>query len=172
MNTTPDATPDPSAGGVSCPTPDADTQPYWDALASGGLHLQRCLGCRRFQHFPAPICSSCGSFELEFAAVSGRGSVETFVVIEHITNPVFAARAPITAAWIALPEQDGLRVFADIVGCAPGEVHIGMPVELALDRAAFAPTPEYPDPPPLPRFRPSPVGSGGSPPDPSAFSAG
>jgi uncharacterized OB-fold protein len=142
--------------GLPVPTPDADSQPYWDALAAGELRLQRCLGCGRFQHFPAPICSTCGCFELEFARVSGRGTVESFVVIEHTTNPVFTARAPITAAWIELPEQAGLRVFGDIQGCAPEQVRVGLPVELVLDHEAFAPTAEHPDPPPLPRFRPVP----------------
>ena len=144
-----------ASAGLPLPTPDADTQPYWDGLATGELNLQRCVSCRRFQHFPAPICSTCGSFDLEFAPVSGRGTVESFVVIEHTTSPVFAARAPITAAWIELPEQAGLRVFGDIEGVAPDQVHIGMPVELVLDHDAFAPTPEHPDPPPLPRFRPT-----------------
>lgn len=125
------------------PSPDRDSQPYWDGLAAGELRIQRCRDCRRFQHFPAPICSSCWSFDLGFEAVSGRGTVETFVVIEHTTNPVFAARAPITAAWIELPEQPGLRVFADVIGGA----QVGLPVELVIDHEAC----ELP----LPRFRPA-----------------
>jgi len=134
------------------PSPDPDSRPYWEGLAEGELRIQRCRDCRRYQHFPAPICSYCWSFDLGFEAVGGRGTIETFVVIEHITGPAFTGRAPITAAWVELAEQPGLRVLADVVGGAG--VRVGTPVELVLDRDAWAPTAEHPDPPPLPRFRP------------------
>lgn len=141
---------------LPAPTPDQDSRPYWDGLAEGELRIQRCRECRRFQHFPAPICSSCWSFDLGFEAVSGRGTIETFVVIEHTAGPTFAARAPITAAWVELPEQAGLRVLADVIGdrLPAAAIQVGTPVELVLDRNAWAPTAERPDPPPLPRFRP------------------
>ncbi len=89
--------------------------------------------------------------EVEFELVSGRGSIETFVVIGHATSPVFSSRTPYVVAWVALPEQAHLRVLGDVVGCAPEEVRIGLEVEVVIDRIetddgqAVA----------LPRFRPA-----------------
>jgi uncharacterized OB-fold protein len=108
--------------------PTALTQPYWDAAAAGRLAIQRCGSCRRFVHFPRPRCPGCGSAELSFEPVSGKGTVETFTVIHRSFVPGF--EGPYVAAWIALPEQEGLRAFGNVTGCSPNEVSIGMPVEV------------------------------------------
>lgn len=136
---------------IPLPSPDADTQPYWDGVEAGELRLQRCRACRRFQHFPAPICGMCGSFDLGFEAVSGRGAVETFIIVHHVASPAFADRVPYPVAWMELPEQAHLRVLADLVDCRPEDVRIGLQVELVVDRSAYG---DDPDAVPLPRFRP------------------
>jgi uncharacterized OB-fold protein len=106
------------------------TQPYWDAAARGQLALQRCNACRRWIHFPEPTCPTCGSDDLTFEPVSGEGTVETFSVIHKSFVAEFAGRAPYVIAWIALPEQAGLRVFGNVTGCPPDDVTIGMAVEV------------------------------------------
>lgn len=136
---------------IPLPEPDADTQPYWDGVAAGELRIQRCRDCLRFQHFPAPICGSCGSFDLGFDTVSGRGTVESFVVIAHVISAAFADRAPYPVAWIELPEQPHLHVLSDVVDCAPDAVHIGLEVEFVVDRGAYG---DRDGAVPLPRFRP------------------
>ncbi|NKQ56172.1 hypothetical protein HFP15_25155 [Amycolatopsis sp. K13G38] len=136
---------------IPLPAPDADTQPYWDGVAAGELRIQRCRDCRRYQHFPAPICAACGSFDTSFEPVSGRGAVESFVVVHHATSPAFAARAPYAVAWIELSEQAHLRVLSDIVGCSPDDVHIGLEVELVVDHKGDGPEGISIA---LPRFRP------------------
>lgn len=108
--------------------PTALTRPYWDAAAEGRLAIQRCGSCRRWVHFPRPRCPSCGSAALAFEPVSGKGKVETFTVIHRSFVPGF--EGPYVAAWIALPEQEGLRAFGNVTGCAPDEVTIGMAVEV------------------------------------------
>lgn len=108
--------------------PTALTAPYWAAAAEGRLVIQRCGACRRWVHFPKPRCPHCGGADLAFEPVSGRGTIETFTVIHRSFVPGF--EGPYVAAWVALPEQDGLRTFANITGCPPDEVRIGMPVEV------------------------------------------
>lgn len=68
-----------------------------------------------------------------FEPVSGKGQVETFSVIHRSFVPAFAERTPYVIAWIGLPEQPGLRVFANVTGCDPSEVAIGMKVELYFE---------------------------------------
>jgi hypothetical protein len=97
------------------------------------LVIQRCRACRRWIHFPEPICPSCGTADFTFEPVSGEGRIETFSVIHRSFVPAFAERTPYIIAWIGLPEQEGLRVFANVTGCDPAEIAIGMPVELCFE---------------------------------------
>ncbi|EHB59225.1 protein of unknown function DUF35 [Mycolicibacterium rhodesiae JS60] len=119
---------------IPIPTADADTLPYWEGLANAELRIQRCRHCRRFQHFPAPVCSTCCGMELDFEPVSGSGRIETFVVVGHATSPVFASRTPYVVAWVELPEQPHLRVLGEVIGYAPEEVRIGLDVDVVIDR--------------------------------------
>jgi uncharacterized OB-fold protein len=107
-------------------------QPYWDAAARGELAIQRCRACRHWIHFPEAACPACASADLAFEPVSGQGKVETFSVIHKSFVPEFQGREPYIIAWIALPEQPGLRVFGNIVG-APEDVSIGMAVEVCFE---------------------------------------
>src|SRR4051794_33420648 len=114
--------------------PTALTAPYWAAAADGKLVIQRCRACRRWVHFPRPRCPRCGGAELAFEPVSGQGRVETFSVIHRPFVAGFEADAPYVVAWVALPEQEGLRTLGNVTGCAPDEVTIGMPVEVWFEQ--------------------------------------
>jgi uncharacterized OB-fold protein len=106
---------------------------YWDGAARGELVIQRCRGCARWIHFPEPVCPSCGGTDFSFEPVSGQGTVETFSVIHRSFVPAFADRVPYVIAWVGLPEQAGLRVFANVTGCGPDQVAIGMAVEVCFE---------------------------------------
>ena len=107
------------------------TRPYWDAIAQGVLALQRCSACRHWVHFPEPCCPSCGGHVLHFEPVNGIGVVESFSVIHRSFVEGFGAE-PYVIAWIALPEQAGLRLMTNIVSCSIEEITIGSAVTLCL----------------------------------------
>jgi uncharacterized OB-fold protein len=120
------------------------TQPYWDGAARGELVIQRCVACHKWIHFPEPTCPACGSDDVSFEPVSGQGKVETFSVIHRSFVAEFAGRTPYVIAWIGLPEQAGLRVFANVTGCPPEEVAIGMDVEVFFEgRDGHAALPDF-----------------------------
>jgi uncharacterized OB-fold protein len=112
------------------PQPNALTRPYWEAAARGELVIQRCARCRRWIHFPELRCPACGSKELGYERVSGSGTVESFTVVHRSFAPGFETDGPYAVAWIALPEQAGLRTMANVTGCPADEVRAGMPVEV------------------------------------------
>jgi uncharacterized OB-fold protein len=118
-------------------------QPYWDGAARGELVIQRCTVCAHFIHFPEPICPACGAADFTYEPVSGQGRVETFSVIHRSFVAAFADRTPYVIAWIALPEQEGLRAFGNVTGCAPDEVAIGMAVEVFFEDRDGRPTPNF-----------------------------
>ena len=131
------------------PEPDELTAPYWDGARKGKLCVQRCLQCDTFQHFPAPVCSTCGSFDLNWELVSGKGIIYSYTVVWHPLMPQFADLVPYVCAWIELPEQPNLRVLANILESDGSNIEIGMAVEVDfVERGSFK----------LPQFRSVPLG--------------
>ncbi|TDE22787.1 hypothetical protein E1295_46195 [Nonomuraea mesophila] len=98
--------------------------------ANGELVIQRCTGCDRRSHLPEPACPWCGTRDFRSEPVSGDGVVHTFTVVHRSFAPGYQGREPYVAAWVDLP--DGPRVFGHVVGCAPEEVRVGMPVHVTF----------------------------------------
>jgi uncharacterized OB-fold protein len=105
-----------------------ENEHFWTGGAEGELRILRCQACGHWIHPPAPICPMCLSRELAPEAVSGRAVVHTFTVNWQPWIPTFDP--PYVVAIVALPEQEGLRLTTNIVGCEPDEVVIGMEVEV------------------------------------------
>jgi uncharacterized OB-fold protein len=123
---------------------DETAAPYWSAATARRLEIQRCRSCARWIHFPAPSCPACGSAELGFEPVSGVGVVDTFTVVHRAFAPEVADEVPYAVGFVELPEQRGLRVFADFVGIAPHDVRIGLPVVVTFtDRDPWGLVPSF-----------------------------
>ena len=111
----------------------------------GELVLQRCRSCGALQHRPRALCVSCLSDAIEHFVASGRGTVHSFTVTHQNQAPGFREACPYVLAYVAL--EEGPRLLTNVVGCDPGQVRIGLPVQLE-----FAPTEgEFP----VPVFRPA-----------------
>ncbi|HYF44946.1 MAG TPA: bifunctional MaoC family dehydratase N-terminal/OB-fold nucleic acid binding domain-containing protein [Acidimicrobiales bacterium] len=111
------------------------------------LLIQRCSACGTLRHPPEPMCPACQSPEWDTVEASGRGTVYSYVVAHYPQIPAFDYPLPIGLVEL----EEGTRLVADLVGVEPGDVHVGMPVEVE-----FA---DHDDDLTLPQFRPS--GSGG-----------
>ncbi len=120
-----------------------ENRPFWDATRRHELRLQRCGDCGRFRYPPAPVCPGCLSETTEWAPVSGRGTVSTWVVFHRRYFDAFADDIPYNVVQVQLDE--GPRLTANLVGVPNDEITIGMPVEVVFDDV----TPEIS----LPRFR-------------------
>lgn len=125
--------------------PDETTRPFWDACLKRELRLQRCAGCGRFRQPPSPGCPHCGSPRSDWPLLSGRGTVFSFTIVHHAALPSLLADVPYAVIVVEPDEAPGARVISNLLGTAPGEVAIGMRVEVAWDevRADLV----------LPRFR-------------------
>jgi len=128
------------------PVPDDLSRPYWDGARGGALVIQRCAGCGVYVHYPKPACPRCAHAGLRPTPVSGRGTVYTFTVSHYVGAPGFEDETPYVIALVELEEQPGLRLVANLRGCAPADVRVGMPVEVLFEPV----TPEVT----LPQFRP------------------
>jgi uncharacterized OB-fold protein len=107
------------------------------------LHFQRCSACRTFRHVPREMCAECNSFEWEWVASTGKGTVFTWTVIERALHPAFADATPM--APVVVEMEEGVRLLANMLDCPPAELAMGMPVEIAYEAVTDEVT--------LPRFR-------------------
>ena len=105
-------------------------QPFWDSLKRHCAELQRCDTCGRFRFIPSERCP-CGSTEYTWTPVNGTGDVYTYTVVHRAPTPAYQALAPYVIAHVTLDE--GPRLISTLGGCDPGDVRVGMPVELAYD---------------------------------------
>ena len=103
-----------------------DNAPFWDADEERLLVAQRCARCGRLRHPPRPMCPECHSLDVEVTTLSGRGVVYSYAVLHHPQHPAF--EYPVLAALIDLDE--GVRVVSNLVGVAPDELRIGVPVQV------------------------------------------
>jgi hypothetical protein len=127
------------------PRLDEETRGYWEACARHELYVQRCRGCRTWRFPPRALCPACLSSATEWVRASGRGTVYSFTVTHQNQAPGFRERLPYVLAVVQL--EEGVRLMTNVVGCEPGAVHIGMPVEVTWDDV----TPELA----VPVFRPA-----------------
>jgi uncharacterized OB-fold protein/acyl dehydratase len=116
-----------AAAPVLRPAVSPDTEFFWAGTAAGELRVQRCADCGARRHPPGPRCPSCGTLAAdprEYVVAAGTGEVYSYVVHHH--PPVPGKKLPIVIALVQLPE--GVRMTGELLGAAPGEVRIGLPV--------------------------------------------
>jgi len=115
---------------------------YWEAARRHELAVQRCTACGVLRHYPQERCPECLSAAVEWATLSGRGRIYTYVVAHAAFHPFFQDRLPYVVATIDL--EEGVRVVSDLDEPADA-IQIGVPVEVFFEELEGEIT--------LPRFR-------------------
>ena len=77
------------------------------------------------------VCPYCHSNEWAPAEVSGRAVIAGFTINEHTWLPTFPP--PYVIAIVAIEEDDRVRLTTNIVGCEPGDVYVGMKVQVRFE---------------------------------------
>lgn len=102
---------------------------WWEAIDAGKLLIQKCSSCGELRHPPRPMCGKCQSTKWESLEASGRGSVHSYTVLHHPIIPGY--EFPLAVALIDL--EEGTRIVANVKGCEPDDIHIGMKVECVFE---------------------------------------
>ncbi|OGA57629.1 MAG: hypothetical protein A3G81_03895 [Betaproteobacteria bacterium RIFCSPLOWO2_12_FULL_65_14] len=131
--------------GKPVPVPDADSRPFWDGCREHQLRIERCADCGTARFPPSGMCPHCRSSRREWITASGRGTVFSWIVVRHpVPKEMYAGEVPYVVALVEL--EEGVRMPTNIVGCEPGAIRAGMPVEVVFEDVSADVT--------LPRFRP------------------
>jgi uncharacterized OB-fold protein/acyl dehydratase len=105
-----------------------DTQWWFDGCKEGKLLVQRCTACGTLRHPPGPACAECHSFEWDTVEASGRGTVYSFVVVDHPQVPSFDYPLPVVLVEL----EEGTRLVSNLVGVDVDDIEIGMAVVCEL----------------------------------------
>ena len=98
-------------------------------IAADTLCIQRCGDCGQWRHPPRRLCPSCYSAQSSYQAVSGRGSVYSFVVSHRSRDLGWQEQVPYTTLLVEL--EEGARVLA-ATSISPDRVSIGQQLNLRI----------------------------------------
>jgi len=121
-----------------------DGAPYWEGCRRGELRAQRCTACGHLRWPPAVLCPKCLAEGGEWIALSGRGTIFSWIVVHRPQHPAFFGDVPYNVAIVELDE--GPRLHTNVVECANEDLRIGLPVEVVFQKVDDEVT--------LPKFRP------------------
>jgi uncharacterized OB-fold protein len=127
---------------VRPPVDSPDDRYFWDGVRQHRLLIQRCAGCGTLRHPPSPMCGRCGSTEWDTVESSGQGTVYSWIVSHHPTEP---DAEPRIVVLVDLPE--GVRVVANLLDVEWPEIRNGMAVVVCFET--------FEDDVVLPQFRPA-----------------
>lgn len=131
--------------GFLLPPLDASNAPFWEGTRAGELRVPRCNGCGLHLFPPRPMCPGCRGTDIPWVAVSGEGTIWSFVAPHPPLLPEFAELAPYNVIVVSLAEDPTLRMVGNLVNepgdaldaVDPAGIEIGAPV-----RVVFAPVSE------------------------------
>jgi uncharacterized OB-fold protein len=99
------------------------------ALDPPRLLGSRCAACVTTTFPPRGFCPTCRTAEgLQRVELAGKGRVHSYTVVRQAPLGV---EVPYVLAWVDLP-SDQVRLMSTVVGIAPEEVLLDLPVELEL----------------------------------------
>ncbi len=109
---------------------DHDNAWWWEGLERGKLLIQRCKSCATLRHPPRPMCGVCQSTQWDTVESSLEGEVYSYTELHYPRFPGYPS--PLLCAVVQL--REGTRLVANLAGCAPEQVHIGMKVRGKVER--------------------------------------
>ncbi|MCB1688080.1 MAG: bifunctional MaoC family dehydratase/OB-fold nucleic acid binding domain-containing protein [Halioglobus sp.] len=107
-----------------------DNKWWWEACDAGKVLIQRCKNCQTLRHPPRPMCGECQSMEWDSIESTLEGEILSHTQIHHPKIPGY--QYPLICAVIKLAE--GTNFMANVVGCEPSDVHIGMKVKGVVEQ--------------------------------------
>ncbi len=113
------------------PLPDTDlelTRPFWQAAERHELVIPRCVGCGAYNWYPRADCQRCGNVDMPWTAVSGRGVLFSWAIVETPLAKPFADLVPYVSALVALDEAPEVRLVSRLVDCDPTRLCFDQPL--------------------------------------------
>lgn len=122
------------SGGAGRPLPrlTPENEFFWTSGADGRLRIRECESCAALIHPPQPVCRYCRGTRMGVRPVSGFATLIGFTVNHRFSLP--GLPAPYVVAQVALEDDPRVRLTTNAVGCDPGDLELGMRMEVVFER--------------------------------------
>jgi uncharacterized OB-fold protein len=114
------------------PVPNDLDKPFYDACNEDRLVVQYCASCARYQFPPRIACTKC-SGAVSWQQVSGRGRVQSRVVVHDTPISSLIPDQPFNVATIALDEEPEVIMLSHLPGTPVDQVPIGAAVQVIFE---------------------------------------
>ena len=94
------------------PTTDAESQPFWEALAQRRIVVQQCGVCHRRRCPRLPACPYCAASLGTDVEIAGTGVIYSFVRVHRPLTPAFVGETPYSVATVDL--DGGARIIGRV----------------------------------------------------------
>jgi len=128
------------------PSPTALDAPFWQAAKAGELRLQKCVDCGNVWYPPSFGCPRCLSDNYEWAKMSGKGKIWSWVVFHQLYFQSFSEDIPYNVIVVQL--EEGPLMISNMVEVKNENIRCDMPVEVVFDSVTSDIS--------LPKFKPAP----------------
>lgn len=114
------------------PLVDVWNRPFWEAAHRDELVMQQCSDCEHMFFPPGPVCPGCQSKALKWVPVSGRGTVESWVVFHQLYFKAFEPELPYNVAMVRL--EEGPLLMSNVLDIDNAELKRGLRVKVVFDK--------------------------------------
>jgi uncharacterized OB-fold protein len=111
------------------PEVDPDNERFWSAVDRSVLLVWSCADCGGRFLPPLPGCPDCGSVRVAATTATGRGTIESWIVVHRPLAPEFAGDVPYVVGAVRLDE--GARIFGRVEEVDSATMREGLPVRFA-----------------------------------------
>jgi uncharacterized OB-fold protein len=121
------------------PVPTRVDRPFWESGRDGVLRLQRCTPCGHLFFPPGRRCVACGSRELEWTALSGRGTLWSWVVF----HKQYFDDLPPPYVVVRVKLEEGPFLMTNLVDTRGREPEIGAALRVVFEPAGRLYLPQF-----------------------------
>jgi uncharacterized OB-fold protein len=121
------------------PVPTEVDRPFWEAGRDGVLRMQRCQPCGHLFFPPGRRCVACGSPELSWTALSGRGTIWSWIVM----HKQYFAKLPPPYVVVRVKLEEGPCLLTNLVDLRGREPAIGAALRVVFEPAGELYLPQF-----------------------------
>jgi uncharacterized OB-fold protein len=121
------------------PVPTRLERPYYESGRDGKLRLQRCTACGHTYFPPNARCVACGSRDVRWTEMSGRGRIWSWVIFRK----QYFEQMPTPYTVVRVQLEEGPYLITNLVDAAGREPAIDAPVRAVFQRIGDLYLPQF-----------------------------
>lgn len=129
------------------PTPQGESDHYWQKAKEGELWLRKCNACGEAYFYPRDISPCCFSRDTTWIKASGKATLFTYGIVQRAPHPGFVEDVPFVTAIVELEEGPTMPTNIVIDDPTPENLKVGMALEAVFE--------DITDTIALPKFKPA-----------------